>query len=126
MANSKQAQAAVAESIRRLKALDPQAWERIQDEVYAEFGVTRRKRLSPDEKAARAAAEAQRQAKEKILALAKKANVRVQFAVTSTEDAQANIEILQATAPVDAEAQIEAAQARYAAVVAENGPLQVL
>jgi predicted nucleic acid-binding Zn-ribbon protein len=131
MATSKEAQAAAAESMRRYKALNPEAWEAIQDQVYAEYGVTRRKRLSPEEKAAREAADQAAKAKAKIVALAKKAGVRVQFAVESTEDAVANVEILQAmtrSEPVDPageDEEVRAARERYDATVSKVGPLAV-
>jgi transcriptional regulator len=124
MSTSKRAQDAAAEALRRFKAISPETWEAIQDEVYKEYGVTRRRRLSAQERAAREAAEVERQAKAKILAIATKAGVRVQFTVESAEDAAANVEILQATAP-DEDAEMAAARERYAATVAETGPLQV-
>jgi hypothetical protein len=119
MSTSKEAQAAAAEALRRFKARFPAAWEGIQDEVYAEMGVTRRKRLSPEDKAARDAADKAAKAKAKILRLATTAGVRVQFAVESGEDAVANVEILQATAPVVEQSPEE----RYAETVASTGPL---
>jgi hypothetical protein len=119
MATSKEAQAAAAEALRQFKEMHLKDWESIQDSVYEQYGVTRRKRLSPEEKAARVAADKAAKAKAKILSLATEAGVRVQFAVESREDAVANVEILQATAPVVEQSPEE----RYAETIASTGPL---
>lgn len=77
MTNNSDIAAANNEAIANLKAMFPEAWNEVADAAYAKRGLTRRKRLSREERAARDLAEKQEKARAKIAALAEAAGISV-------------------------------------------------
>lgn len=75
--NNSEINAAINEATMALRALHPEDSERLLDAAYAKRGLTRRKRLSPEAKAARDLAEKQAKAKAKIDEIAAKADLQV-------------------------------------------------
>lgn len=73
--NNTEINAAINEATANLRALHPEDSDRLLDAAYAKRGLTRRKRLSPEARAAQNVAEAQAKARKKIAEIAAKAGL---------------------------------------------------
>lgn len=115
MSNNSEIAAANNEAIKALQALHPEDSERLLNAAYASRGLTRRRRLNKEQRAAADLAAKQEKARARIAALAEKAGIAVslegsvQTPVVETDEERAARERFE-TLPQDVRDGIVAAQ----------------